>query len=341
MPHAITEITAPTPEQFRDEIIPQGKPVVIRGLVKDWPIVQCARQSPLAFCQYLMQFDRGQEFNTAIGPSSTHGRIFYNADMSGLNCRFEQKKLEASLRYLLDHLNENPAPLLAIQSIQVPRYLPGLERQLPMPLVPANTEPRIWIGGRTTVAAHYDPSENIACCIAGRRQFTLFPTEQVGNLYIGPFEFTPSGTTVSMVDFDNPDYEKFPRYREAENAAFTALLEPGDAIYIPYLWWHHVKALDGINALMNYWWNGEQKNGVQNNANTDPSLTLLLGMLSIRDLPKHQREAWHKLFEFYIFSEQLPADHIHALRQGILATTSEDKSTSLKQTIIKALSRSI
>ncbi|RYY04549.1 MAG: cupin-like domain-containing protein [Gammaproteobacteria bacterium] len=336
MPHAITEIAAPTPEQFRNEIIPRGKPIVIRGLVRDWPIVQYAKQSPLAFCQYLMQFDRGQEFNTAIGPSSTEGRIFYNSDMSGLNCRFEQKKLEASLRFLLDNINENPAPLLAIQSIQVPRFLAGLERELPMPLVPVNTEPRIWIGGKTTVAAHYDPSENIACCIAGRRQFTLFPTEQVGNLYIGPFEFTPSGTTVSMVNFDKPDYEKFPRYKEAEDAAYTALLEPGDAIYIPYLWWHHVKALDGINALMNYWWNGKQKN-----AGTDPSLTLLLGMLSVRDLPKHQREAWQKLFEFYIFSEQQSAEHIQTLRQGILGNTNEDKSASLKQTIIKALSRTI
>jgi hypothetical protein len=325
MTNKIEETNSLSAEEFHNEVLPKGKPLVIRGLVNDWPIVQHANQSPLAFCQYLMQFDRGQDFNTAIGPSSTGGRIFYNSDMSGLNCRFEQKKLEASLRFLLDNINANPAPLLAIQSIQVPRFLSGLERELPMPLVPANTEPRIWIGGKTTVAAHYDPSENIACCIAGRRQFTLFPTEQICNLY-----------TVSMVDFDNPDYEKFPRYKEAEDAAYTALLEPGDAIYIPYLWWHHVKALDGINALMNYWWSGEQKN-----SNTDPSLTLLLGMLSVRDLPKHQREAWGKLFEFYIFSEQKSVDHINVLRQGILGSTSEDKSASLKQTIIKALSRTI
>lgn len=336
MPHAIEEITLPSPEKFREEIIPSNKPVVMRGLVKDWPIVHYATQSPLAFCRYLMQFDRGQEFNTAIGPSSTNGRIFYNSDMSGLNCRFEQKKLEASLRYLLEHMNDDQAPLLAIQSIQVPRYLPGLEHQLSMPLVPANTEPRIWIGGKTTVAAHYDPSENIACCIAGRRKFTLFPPEQVSNLYIGPFEFTPSGTTISMVDFDNPDFEKFPHFKEAEDAAVTAQLEPGDAIYIPYLWWHHVKALDGINALMNYWWNGEHKSN-----NTDPSLALLFGMLSLRDLPKHQREAWQKLFEFYIFSEQKPAEHIHTLRQGILGNAGVDKTASLKQTIIKALSRTI
>jgi hypothetical protein len=115
-----------------------------------------------------------------------------------------------------------------------------------------------------------------------------------------------------MVDFDNPDYEKFPRFKDAEAAALTTILEPGDAIYIPYLWWHHVRALDGINALMNYWWNGTHKA-----ANTDPSLSLLLSMLSLRGLPLHQREAWQKLFEFYVFSEQQPADHINELRRGI------------------------
>lgn len=333
MPNTITEIAPPTPEQFRNEIIPQGKPVVIRGLVKDWPIVQYAQQSPLAFCQYLMQFDRGQEFNTAIGPASTNGRIFYNSDMSGLNCRFEQKKLEASLRYLLDHIDENPAPLLAIQSIQVPRYLPGLERQLPMPLVPASTEPRIWIGGKTIVAAHYDPSENIACCIAGRRQFTLFPTEQIENLYIGPFEFTPSGTTVSMVDFDNPDYEKFPRYKEAEDAALTAQLEPGDGIYIPYLWWHHVKALDGINALVNYWW------GENNEQLGEPRNALLLAMMTIRDLPNNHKQSWQAIFNHYVFSQQNTWSHINEPRKGILGKLTPNILRALKQTLVRALSR--
>jgi len=335
MPQLITEISEPTPEQFRCEIIPNGEPVVIRRLVKNWPIVQHALNNPLAFCRYLMQFDRGQDFNTAIGPASTGGKIFYNSDMSGLNCRFEQKKLEASLRFLLDNINENPAPLLAIQSIQVPSFLTGLEHELPMPLVPANTEARIWIGGKTTVAAHYDPSENIACCIAGRRQFTLLRPDQISNLYVGPFEFTPSGTTVSMVDFDNPDYKKFPRFKHAEKATYSTLLEPGDAIYIPYLWWHHVKALDGINALMNYWWgsNAEQ--------HCDPRHALLMSMMAMSNMPAHHKSAWQSMFTHYAFSQAHDVSYIHEARRGILGRFEPEMLRGVKQAIVKALSRSL
>lgn len=32
--------------QFFDEIVPAGRPVVMRGLVGDWPAVRAARQSP-------------------------------------------------------------------------------------------------------------------------------------------------------------------------------------------------------------------------------------------------------------------------------------------------------
>ena len=83
--------------------------------------------------------------------------------------------------------------------------------RLPAGYLPEGTEPRFWVGSRATVAAHYDASENIACCVAGSRRFTLFPPEQVSNLYVGPFELTPAGATISMVDFDHPDYDAYPR----------------------------------------------------------------------------------------------------------------------------------
>ena len=35
----------------------------------------------------------------------------------------------------------------------------------------------------------------------------------------------------------------------------VADLEPGDAIYIPALWWHAVQATGELNVLVNYWWN--------------------------------------------------------------------------------------
>mgnify|MGYP000193751085 CR=1 FL=1 len=57
-----------------------------------------------------------------------------------------------------------------------------------------------------------------------------------------------------MVDIRQPDLEQFPNYAKAEAVAQQAILEPGDAIYIPALWWHGVESLEGLNVLVNYWW---------------------------------------------------------------------------------------
>ena len=111
-----------------------------------------------------------------------------------------------------------------------------------MPLLDAATvQPRIWLGNTITVPAHFDDANNIACVIAGRRRFTLFPPDQIGNLYIGPVDFAPTGAPISLVDFSAPDFERFPRFHAAVAHAFVAELGPGDAIFIPPLWWHHVR----------------------------------------------------------------------------------------------------
>ena len=67
----------------------------------------------------------------------------------------------------------------------------------------------LWIGNQSRVAAHYDFPTNIACSVAGHRRFTLFPPEQLENLYVGPVDFTPAGQPISTVDFAQPDYADF------------------------------------------------------------------------------------------------------------------------------------
>ena len=82
----------------------------------------------------------------------------------------------------------------------------------------------------------------------------LFPSGQIKNLYVGPLDFTLSGQAISLVDFHAPDFERFPRFKLALQHAQVAELEPGDAIYIPSLWFHHVESFDPLSILMNYWW---------------------------------------------------------------------------------------
>lgn len=334
---AIQEFDGLTAAQFRDEVLPAGRPAVIRSWVHDWPVVEAGSESHEAFCAYLKRFDRGYDVNTAYGAPSIDGRLFYNEDLSGLNCRMGQAKLSSSLDYLLQHENDDPAPTLAIQSVAINRYLPGFDRenQLPRGFMPEQIAPRLWLGSRATIAAHYDPSENIACCVAGSRRFTLFPPEQVANLYVGPFEITPAGTTISMVDFDHPDYQCYPDFRLAEEAALQAVLHPGDAIYIPYLWWHHVRSLDTVNGLVNYWWSEGAKDL------DDPTDVLMHAMVAMRSLPPNYRNAWRVMFEHYVFAPDKSAgEHLPADRRGILGTMKPDAIKRLRLALSRALSRS-
>ncbi|HVY85551.1 MAG TPA: cupin-like domain-containing protein [Caulobacterales bacterium] len=309
----IPERSGVTHDIFWQEILPAARPVVMRGLVADWPAVKAGKQSPKALCDYLRRFEAGRALPTMYGPPDIGGRFFYNEDMSGFNFQQGPARLSEALDFLLEQLNVDPPHALFVQSVPTRHGLPNFEKENPTPLI-GDIEPRAWIGNQIIVGAHHDPSENIACCVAGRRRFTLFPIDQLANLYIGPFEMSPAGTTVSLVDFDEPDFERFPRFKDAWASAQVADLEPGDAVYIPYFWWHHVRSLERMNMLINYWWDDFTGPGRMH-----PRGALLHAVLAIKSLPPRQREAWRTLFDYYVFETAGdPGAHIPADRRGVL-----------------------
>jgi hypothetical protein len=56
----------------------------------------------------------------------------------------------------------------------------------------------------------------------------------------------------SAVDVENPDYVKYPDFKLAP-VPFECTLGPGDALFIPKKWWHHVRSLDW-SVSANIWW---------------------------------------------------------------------------------------
>jgi hypothetical protein len=161
--------------------------------------------------------------------------------------------------------------------------------------------------------------------VAGRRRFTVFPPDQVANLYVGPLLNTPGGSPISLVDLRNPDLSRYPRFSKALATALEAQLEPGDAIYIPFLWWHAVESLDSVNVLMNYWWNDAQADP------TAPFQSLLHSMLSISELSQEHREAWREFFDYFVFQKSGdPAAHLPADLEDVLAALPPEKRRSLK-----------
>ena len=334
----VVTVSSPKDIPF-DEILREQRPMIFKGLARDWPLVRLGLDSPAQAMAHIAAFATSQRVVAYRGAPEIRGRFFYDDAMTGMNFQAGRAPLGEVLDEIRRHLDDDAGPSVYVGSTDLDAYLPGFREQNDLGLDPAvlGGEPplvSIWLGNRTVAAAHYDMSNNIACCLVGRRRFTLFPPDQVHNLYPGPLEPTPGGQAVSMVDFDAPDYERFPRFREAAAAAQVAELEPGDVLVYPALWWHQVEALDAFNVLVNYWWNASP-------AFMDtPMNTLLHGLLSLRDRPDFEKRAWRELFDYYLFGPaDRPAAHLPEAARGHLGPMDELKSRRLRAYLLNRLNR--
>lgn len=308
------------------------EPLVLRGAVADWPAVIEAKKSDLSVRDYILQFDSNIDFTAFSGPSETQGRIFYNDDFSGLNCETRRGKLHEIFDAIAKSEDDENPPLNYIGSTPVATHLAGFEKANSIFFGHQNTSANIWIGGQSRISAHYDFSENVACVVAGKRRFILFPPEQLPNLYLGPIDFTPAGQPISLVDFSNPDFAEFPRFRDALKEARTAELEPGDALYIPGMWWHHVEALAPLNILVNYWYRRSP------DFLGAPNDVLQHAIMTLRDLPPAQRKVWREMFQHYVFSAgDDVADHIPENIRGALAPVSRENAKRIRAQLLNRL----
>lgn len=329
----VTEWRGLDAEQFRTEILPLNEPAILRGVIADWPAVRAGRESPAAICSYLTRFDAGHPIQTLQGSAGIRGHFFYRDDMRGLNFERRKEPISSTLERLLGLQDAAEPPALYIESTPVADYLPDFPRENTLSLLPYKAPPRIWIGNAITVQTHFDLNDNIACVVAGRRRFTLFPPHQLANLYVGPFDFTLSGPPVSMVSLRDPDYSRYPKFSEALEHAQIAELEPGDALYIPYFWWHHVESLAKLNVLVNYWWNPAR-------SASSPFDCLLHAILALRDLPQNQREAWSVMFDHYVFRKNGdPMAHLAPEHRGMLGPMTPERAAQIRATLARLLSR--
>lgn len=322
-----------------EALLEAQEPVLFKGMASDWPLVQAGLQSAAAAIDYIRSFDGGRQVVSYTGAPEIGGRFFYNADMSGLNFRAGRMPLARFLDEVVEHLDAPDAPALYIGSTDIDTYLPGLRASNDLVGGEAMFErfpplASIWMGNRTIASAHFDMSNNIACCAVGRRRFTLFPPEQIHNLYPGPLSPTPGGQVVSMVDFDAPDPHAHPRFGAALEAAQVAEMEPGDVLFYPAMWWHQVEALEPFNVLVNYWWNT-----VPAFMDT-PMNTLLHGLISLRDRPEAEKRAWRELFEYYVFGPAgQAAAHLPEHARGPLGPMDATTARRLRAELLGRLNR--
>ncbi|SDH10094.1 MULTISPECIES: cupin-like domain-containing protein [unclassified Duganella] len=246
------------PQRFFSEVAGSYRPAILRGFVRHWPAVQAALRSPEALCQYVLGLASNAEVDAVMTPPAERGRLFYSPDMKGFNFVRNKVTLARVIEQLARYSQFDAPPSVAIQSALIDDCMPRFSDANVAPALPPSVRPRLWLGNTITTPAHFDQSCNLACVVSGQRRFTLFPPEQVANLYIGPVDFAPTPTPISMVHFSAPDDALHPLFREALPHAQVADLLPGDALYLPTLWWHHVQSTGPLNMMVNYWWKGEQ-----------------------------------------------------------------------------------
>jgi hypothetical protein len=332
----VTDLPEPVPiREFEkidaaefQEVRKRGQPAVFRGLAAEWPAVRAALRDDEEIVDYLKRLSAGSRAQAIVGPSELGGRFFYNDDVTALNFQRGTTELAPLLDRLLRDRNEAAPIAMAVQSEPVVQLLPGFEAENRIELLHRHVPPRAWIGNRIEVATHYDLQENIGIVVAGRRRFIVFPPEQLPNLYPGPFELTPAGTPISMVDPHKPDLERYPRFAEAMKTAQSTELAPGDAIYIPYHWWHGVESLEPVNLLINYWWSDALEGA------GSPYDALMYAFFALRILPPEQREVWRLIFGHYVFDAD-PGEHLPEHARGILGPATPELLGRMRMTLKK------
>ncbi|MFM5949939.1 MAG: cupin-like domain-containing protein [Novosphingobium sp.] len=309
------------------------EPFVVRGLAADWPLVRASLVSGGAARAYLAERARARSFPASIGQPGGDARLFYDAAMQ-MNFHMAQGSFAEWMDAIAATEADPAAPTVYLSSIDIDAFFDGLGEENTLPLGKRRPIASIWIGSRTRIAAHNDVPDNLAVCAAGKRRFTLFPPEQFANLYPGPLEHNPGGRPVSMVDLHEPDLAAYPRFAAALANAQMAELEPGNAVFVPSLWWHHVEGLAPFNLLVNYWWRDVPAFLGQ------PEDALYHAVLSIRDLPEADRQRWRDLFEHYVFSGgEDAAAHLPEAARGVLAPLTPDTAGRLKAKLLRGLSR--
>ena len=333
-PGSTVNTTQNAPLTVDGSVLSSAEPVLLKGLVADWPIVKAGQQSPEAAADYIRRFYTGKPVTASFAPPEIDGRIGYNEDVNGFNFDVTTVGLDAFLDRLFAHIEDERPPASYVGSTLVDTWFPGFRHENDLDVGDDQALVSLWIGNQIRVSAHFDFPDNVACCVAGRRRFTLFPPDQLENLYVGPWDRTPAGQAISLVDLRDPDFERFPRFRDALETAREFVLEPGDAIFLPSMWWHNVEGLDGLNMLVNYWWRSTP------HYMGAPVNVLKHALLTLRGLRPEQREAWRQILDYYVFSSGDHATaHLPEWSRGILGPLDEPTARQLRAELLNLLNR--
>lgn len=267
---SVAEVPAPahlTPERFEADFVHRGEPVVLRGLAASWPA-------------------RSWDFPHVAGRFPARLlRANGVAPDNGLKVRTWSVSSETVVRRLQGEGGDGDGGEVAAARpdwlFDILDDLPELTSELPPPDVYRGAiQYRLFMGRDTYTPGHYHSYQHaLICLLFGQKRVVLYPPADSPRLYPYPVTAENPHYQSSRVDFGAPDLRRFPKVSGAH--PLEAVLEPGDAMFIPVHWWH---AVYGKGAVMStsLFWNAR----LRDYRFPHPGLRTLAGMLRWQAWPR-------------------------------------------------------
>ncbi|HMS63990.1 MAG TPA: cupin-like domain-containing protein [Ignavibacteria bacterium] len=231
----IASVTELSSEEYCKDYLGKSIPVVIRGGAKNMSAFRNWTADYLKFVIGSKVVDISQ---------STSGVFNYH--------KKEVKILHMPFDEAVDYLNKNNSVYIQMASIakDYPEILGDIEEPQWMEKTDVMKKTNFWFGGGGCVSPlHFDNYQNFLVQIMGRKELTLFSPEDTKYLYSNT-KGEHNLSQISLIDLEHPDENEFPLLKEAQG--YKVVLGPGDILYIPLNWWHHVKTLD-LSISINFW----------------------------------------------------------------------------------------
>lgn len=215
------------PKDFFNDYYKPQKPVVLRGLWKQYP----------AYTKWTMDFFRQSMGDLEVG--------LYGNRKEDLSKTLQTPNV--TMRFG-DYLNliERESTDLRLFLFPLFKHRPELLKDFGYPNIASGyiKIPFLFFGPpKSIVRIHQDidMSNVFLTQFQGRKRIWLFPPDQSDLLYRLPFNVH------STVDIDNPDYDEYPGLNHVKG--LSTVLSHGDTLFMPSGYWHHIEYLDGGFAL--------------------------------------------------------------------------------------------
>jgi jumonji domain-containing protein 7 len=240
-PEAVRRVRA---EVFEREYLGRAIPVIIIDALNNWEALH--RWSP----EYLASVLKEKQTIVAV---SKEDRFNHSPSVNDGNIlQYQTKTMDFISAVSKIVRSDSTSERYYVMQESIPDAFPELLRDIKTPrwIEPGKLTTNLWFGTANNVSPlHYDDDNNFFAQVYGRKHMTLFDPVQTEWLY--PYPIHAVMKHLSFVDIENPDLIRHPEYRKAQ--PMECVLGPGELLYLPAYWWHHVRSLD-VSISISFWW---------------------------------------------------------------------------------------